>query len=102
MVSYCEMLSWMISGFSSWASPDHRSSDYEFLPIPPILIPFPSSAEASFATILVIVVVAEAMQKLLKVITLQILLIKDVNLCGTHIYGKLIQGGLESLVDPIF
>ena len=71
MVSYCEMLSWMISGFSSWASPDHRSSDYEFLPIPPILILFPSSAEASFATILVIVVVAEAMRKLLKVISLQ-------------------------------
>ena len=30
MVSYCEMLSWMISGFSSWA---HRSS-FQWLRIP--------------------------------------------------------------------
>ena len=84
---------------------DHRSSDYEFLPIPPILILFPSSAEASFATILVIVVVAEAMQKLLKVITLQCCAHLVDQRCQsmwyTHIW-ELIQGWLESLVDPIF
>ena len=103
MVSYCEMLSWMISGFSSWASPDHRSSDYEFLPIPPKSL-FHSHQVLKrplwqFLSLLLLRKLCRNCSKSLPFSVAHISFIKDVNLCGTHIYGSWSKGGWSEVIS---
>ena len=97
MVSFCEMLSWMISGFSSWAAQiivPVTTNSFQFRQS---LFHSHQALKRPLSTILVIVVVAEAMQKLLKVITLQccanLVHQRCQSMWYTHIW-ELIQGWL--------
>ena len=91
IVSYCEMLSWMISGFSTSGHPQI------IVPVTTNSFQFRQSLFYShqvlkrplqqFLSLLLLRKLCRNCSKSLAFSVAQIMLIKDVNLCGTHIYG---------------